>query len=104
MSFSSHQNSSSKKYKKIEDEDEDQPSSFEKVIMTDVTSAMRKGNKIFENSHRVYVGDEMYKELESMNLEGGELEETLIFLSHNYIDARTLYNVPFKLGKNLLKK
>ncbi|KAL4556205.1 hypothetical protein LXL04_038849 [Taraxacum kok-saghyz] len=113
-SFSSHQNSSAKKYKnkrkKVEDEDEDEdkPSSFEKVIMsavTDVASAMREGNKIFKNSHhRVYAGDEIYKELEPMNLEDDELEEALMFLSHNHIDARTLFNVPFKLRKSLLKK
>ena len=113
-SFSSHQNSSAKKYKnkrrKVEDEDEDEDksSSFEKVIMsavTDVASAMREGNKIFKNSHhRVYAGDEIYKELEPMNLEDDELEEALMFFSHNHIDARTLFNVPFKLRKSLLKK
>ncbi|CAI9287174.1 unnamed protein product [Lactuca saligna] len=91
--FSPVQNSSSKKYKskkrkhEIEDEDEleVEPESFEKVIMSavkDVASAMREGNKIFENSHhRVYTGDEIYKELEPMDLEPDELAEALMFLS-----------------------
>ena len=66
---------------------------------------MRESNKIFKNSHhRVYAGDEIYKELEPMNLEDDELEEALMFLSHNHIDARTLFNVSFKLRKSLLKK
>ncbi|CAI9267224.1 unnamed protein product [Lactuca saligna] len=83
--FSPVQNSSSKKYKskkrkhEIEDEDEleAEPESFEKVIMSaikDVASAMREGNKIFENSyHQVYTGDEICKELEPMDLEPDEL-------------------------------
>nr|KAJ0211521.1 hypothetical protein LSAT_V11C400162550 [Lactuca sativa] len=90
--FSPVQNSSSKKYKtkkrkhEIEDEDEPEvePESFEKVIMRavkDVASAMREGNKIFENSHhRVYTGDEIYKELEPMDLEPDELAEALMVL------------------------
>ncbi|CAI9294048.1 unnamed protein product [Lactuca saligna] len=87
--FSPVQNSSSKKYKtkkrKHEIEDEDESESFEKVVTSafkDVASAMREGNKIFEKSHhRVYTGDEIYKELEPMDLEADELVEALMLLS-----------------------
>ncbi|CAI9297651.1 unnamed protein product [Lactuca saligna] len=114
--FSPVQNSSSKKYKskkrkheiEVEDELEAEPESFEKVIMSavkDMASAMREGNKIFENSHhRVYTGDEIYKELEPMDLEPDELAEALMFLSRNQSDAGTLFRVPFKIRKSLLKK
>nr|KAJ0227883.1 hypothetical protein LSAT_V11C100003480 [Lactuca sativa] len=71
----------------------------------DVASAMREGNKIFENSHHwVYTGDEIYKELEPMDLEPDELAEALMFLSRNQSDAGTLFKVPFKIRKSLLKK
>nr|KAJ0224982.1 hypothetical protein LSAT_V11C100023760 [Lactuca sativa] len=109
--FSQMQNSSSKKYKrkkkkrrhevKHEDEPEVEPESFEKVIMSavkDVASAMREGKKIFENSHHhVYTGDEIYNELESMDLEPDELAEALMFLSRKQSNAGTLFKVPFKI-------
>ncbi|CAI9295025.1 unnamed protein product [Lactuca saligna] len=63
------------------------PTCFSQVIMSavkDVASAMREGNKIFENSHhRVYTGDEIYKDLEPMDLEPDELAEALMFLLRN---------------------
>nr|KAJ0194349.1 hypothetical protein LSAT_V11C800392590 [Lactuca sativa] len=101
---------SKKRKHEIEDEDEleAKPESFEKVIMSavkDVASTMREGNIIFENSHhRVYTGDEIYKELEPMDLEPDEVAEALMFLSRNQSDVGTLFRVPFKIRKSLLKK
>ena len=68
------------------------------TAIKDVVSSIREGNKIFENSHhRVYTGDEIYKELEPMDLEPDELAEALMFLSRNQSNTETLFRVPFKI-------
>nr|KAJ0187875.1 hypothetical protein LSAT_V11C900489330 [Lactuca sativa] len=77
------------------DEPEAEPESFEKVIMSlvkYVASAMREGNKIFKNSHHRCI------------LVMKFIKKPLMFLSRNQSDAMTIYRVPFKIRKGLMKK
>ncbi|PWA56428.1 myb/SANT-like domain-containing protein [Artemisia annua] len=74
--------------------------------------AIKEGNLVLQETNvilgrayqREYTGDEIYKELEPLQLEDDVISNALIFFADNPKKARLLFSCPLKMREDLLKK
>nr|KAJ0196224.1 hypothetical protein LSAT_V11C700381470 [Lactuca sativa] len=86
----------------IADEPQLQPESFEhNIVQTfkEIVDVMRE-----EKKSRDYIGEEIEKELELMELDVDEFTDAFIYLSRNQADARTIFSSSMKMWKIFLRK
>ena len=77
-----------------------------------VADAIKEGNVVLQETNvilgrafqREYTGEEIYKELEPLDLDDDVLSSALIFLADHPKKARLLFSCPLKMRVNLLTK
>lgn len=103
-------NSNTSKNKKRKREEEEEMTTKIMASLDVVGEAIKEGNAILKDSNtimersrpRVYSGEEIYKELELMELEPKIISKAYLFLIKNQDSAQALFGCPSRVRKTIL--